>query len=120
MINVGQITYLNEIGQRPQLEDSIHPPPGKAVVSDKLIMVCDGVGGENMGEEASRIACEEFANFFDKNVPPHGALTDTNIRAVQSYVLQQMRNYAVKHPEAQKMSSTLTLAYFNGCNISIA
>ena len=120
MISIEQITYLNEIGQRPQLEDSIYPAPGKATASDKLFMVCDGVGGENMGEEASRIACEGFAAFFGQNAPPRGALTDTYIRAAQSYVLQQMRNYAVEHPEAQKMSTTLTLAYFSGSNVSVA
>ncbi|HEY9000840.1 MAG TPA: protein phosphatase 2C domain-containing protein [Mucilaginibacter sp.] len=120
MISIEQITCLNEIGQRPQLEDSIYPAPGKATISDKLFMVCDGVGGENMGEEASRIACEGFAAFFEQNTPVRGALTDTYIRAAQSYVLQQMRNYAVEHPEAQKMSTTLTLAYLNGNNVSVA
>lgn len=120
MISIEQITYLNEIGQRPQLEDSIYPAPGKATASDKLFMVCDGVGGENMGEEASRIACEGFAAFFEQDAPPRGALTDAYIRAAQSHVLQQMRNHAVEHPEAQKMSTTLTLAYFSGSNVSIA
>ncbi|MDO3625748.1 PP2C family serine/threonine-protein phosphatase [Mucilaginibacter sp. BT774] len=120
MISIAQITYLNEIGQRPKLEDSIYPAAGKATVSDKLFIVCDGVGGEKMGEEASRIACEEFAAFFDQNVPPSGALSDTYVRAAQSHVLQQMRNYAVQHPEAQKMSTTLTLAYLTENNVSIA
>jgi len=120
MISIEQITCLNEIGQRPQLEDSIYPAAGKATASDKLFTVCDGVGGENMGEEASRIACEGFAAFFEQNIPARGALTDSYIRAAQSYVLQQMRNYAVKHPEAQKMSTTLALAYLNGNNVSVA
>lgn len=119
MISVEQITYLNEIGHRPQLEDSIYPTPGRATVSDKLFIVCDGVGGENMGEEASRIACESFASFFEQNNPP-GVLTDVYIRNAQSYVLQQMHNYAVKHPEAQRMSTTLTLAYLNRDAISVA
>ena len=120
MISIEQITYLNEIGQRQQQEDSIYPAPGKATISDKLFMVCDGVGGEDLGEEASRIACEEFAAFFDQNVPPRGALSDTYIRTAQSHVVQQMRNYAVQHPDAQKMSTTLTLAYLNGNNVLIA
>ena len=120
MISIEQVTYLNEIGQRPQLEDSIYPAPGKATVSDKLFLVCDGVGGENLGEEASRIASEKFATFFDQNVPPQGALPDSYIRAAQSYVLQQMSNYAVEHPEARRMSTTLTLAYINGNNVSVA
>jgi len=120
MISVEQITYLNEIGRRSQLEDSIYPAPGQASDADKLFIVCDGVGGENMGEEASRIACESFASFFEQKAPPPGTLTDAYIRGAQSYVLQQMRSYAIEHPEAQRMSTTLTLAYLNGNAISVA
>jgi protein phosphatase len=120
MISIEQIAYVNEIGQRPKQEDSIYPVPGKATVSDKLFIVCDGVGGENLGEEASRIACEAFASFFNENEPKPGALTNAYIRAAQSYVLQQMRNYAETHPEAQRMSTTLTLAYLGDDTISVA
>lgn len=120
MISVEQITYLNEIGQRPQLEDSIYPAPGKATISDKLFIVCDGVGGENMGEEASRVACEEFAAFFKQNVPPHDELSDTYIQEAQSYVLRRMHNFAVDHPEALRMSTTLTLVYLSGNTVSVA
>lgn len=120
MISIEQITYLNEIGQRPKQEDSIYPSPGKATISDKLFMVCDGVGGESMGEEASRVACEGFASFFDQNNPPNGNLTEAYIQAAQSYVLQQMRSYAVAHPVAQRMSTTLTLVYLSDNKVSIA
>lgn len=120
MISIEQITYINEIGQRQQLEDSIYPPPGKAMSSDKLFLVCDGVGGEHMGEQASRIACEGFAHFIDQNPPPAGPLTSEYINGGQQYVLQQMRTYAQQYPEAQKMSTTLTLAFISGNNVSIA
>jgi len=120
MISIEQITYLDEIGQRPKQEDTIYPAPGEACVSDRLFLVCDGVGGENLGEEASRIACEGFSAFFSENVPPHGALSDLYLRAAQSYVLQRMSNYAAEHPEAQRMSTTLTLAYINENNVSVA
>jgi len=120
MISIEQITFLNEIGQRSQLEDTIYPAPGKVTLSDKLFLVCDGVGGENMGEEASRIACEEFGSFFEHNLPARGPLTDEYIREAQVYVLQQMGRFANEHPEAQRMTTTLTLAYLNGNSISVA
>lgn len=120
MIGIGQITYLNEIGQRPKQEDSIYPAPGNAGISDRLFLVCDGVGGENSGEEASRIACEGFAAFFDQNKPGRGALTDAYMQAAQAYVLQRMRNYAADHPDAQRMGTTLTLACFTDNSISVA
>jgi protein phosphatase len=120
MISIEQITFLNEIGQRTQLEDSIYPAAGKATLSDKLFLVCDGVGGESMGEEASRIACEEFGSFFEHNPPARGPLTDEYIREAQIRVLQQMGRFANEHPEAQRMTTTLTLVYLNGKSISVA
>lgn len=118
MISIEQITYISEIGQRGQLEDSIYPPPGQAGPGDKLFLVCDGVGGEHMGEEASRIACKEFAHFFDQNPPAPGPLTSGYISQGQTYVLHQMRSYAQEHPEAQRMSTTLTLAFIEGSSVT--
>ena len=30
-------------------------------------MVCDGVGGKNKGEVASRLACDAFINYWKQN-----------------------------------------------------
>jgi serine/threonine protein phosphatase PrpC len=120
MISIKEITFLNEIGQRPQLEDSIYPPAGGATYSDKLFLVCDGVGGESMGEEASRIACEEFAAFFHQNPPGGGKPDAAYINQVQKQVLQKMALFVGRHPEAARMSTTLTLVYLDDEGISVA
>ena len=120
MTSIKQVSYINSIGQRPQLEDSIYPPPGEATNEDRLFMVCDGVGGESMGEEASRIACEEFASYFRKNPPVKNRLSKEYIKGAQQVVLKKMAGYADEYPEAEKMSTTLTLAYLGENDISIA
>jgi serine/threonine protein phosphatase PrpC len=111
MIIVCDIIYLNELGGRENLEDAIYPPPGTAEEGDKLFLVCDGVGGENKGEVASHIASTEFPVFFDAFPPGEGFDADTYLSRAQNHVLGEMRKYAEAHPDAIKMSTTLTLAY---------
>lgn len=44
------IHYLNEQGKRKNIEDSLYPLPGHAALSDRVFIVCDGVGGEQKGD----------------------------------------------------------------------
>jgi len=50
-----------DIGKRRKInEDSI-------IASDGLFVVCDGVGGQNAGEVASRLAVETIARFIERS-----------------------------------------------------
>ncbi len=101
-----QLSYLNEQGRRKNIEDSLYPLPGKAKKSDPLFLVCDGVGGESKGEEASRIVCETIGGLL-QNQPQ---LTVDSIRNAVGASIIKMQQYAAIHPEAENMSTTLTLA----------
>lgn len=57
-----------EDGQRkdaqgnPHQEDSIYPPYGKEKDSDRLFILCDGMGGHDAGEVASATVCEAMSS----------------------------------------------------------
>ena len=111
MITIRHITCLNEQGKRSNIEDAVYPPCGTVNETDRLFLVCDGVGGESKGEEASRIAVEGFSNYFIKN---QESITDdaaAYLQDAQEYVIGQMQQYIDIYNDAARMSTTLTLAY---------
>ncbi|MDP9040936.1 MAG: protein phosphatase 2C domain-containing protein [Bacteroidota bacterium] len=55
------VYHLYEIGGKKNQEDYIWPAPGNATLNDRVFIVCDGVGGSENGEIASRLISEFIA-----------------------------------------------------------
>lgn len=111
---------LNEIGGRSNNEDSIFPRKGTATTSERLFLVCDGVGGSNKGEEASRLVSKNLDHYF-RNTPPipvaDQQYLDKALAWVEGSVLS---SYAQEHPECRGMSTTLTLLHFGPAGATLA
>ena len=111
-INIQQIVFLHQIGKRKNNEDSIFPFEGATnVVSDRLFMVCDGVGGANKGEVASYMVCQSFEQYF-KEQPPQN-VDAAYLTLALRFVEAKLSGYAAEHPECSGMATTLTLLYFD-------
>lgn len=120
MISTTLINWLNEIGGRQQLEDSIYPRPGSATTGDRLFMVCDGIGGEKAGEVASLIVSEEFARYFAGNPLRGGMVNPLYLKQAGDNAIEKMRGYVSLNPEAVRMGTTLALVYLNEKHIDVA
>lgn len=70
-IKIGQILSFCRRGQRPNQEDARYPDTDSPPLSQRFFVVCDGVGGSEMGEVASNTVCQAFAQ----------ALCDTDFSA---------------------------------------
>ncbi len=60
-MNPDSIYYLFETGHKGKQEDYIWPAAGKATLSDKVFIVCDGAGSFDNGEIASKLICQFMA-----------------------------------------------------------
>lgn len=62
-----KVYSILEYGQRkdssgkPHQEDSIYPAPGKQSDTDRLFILCDGMGGHDAGEVASATVCDAMS-----------------------------------------------------------
>ena len=62
-----KVYSILEFGQRkdaegrPHQEDCLFPMPGKESDSDRLFILCDGMGGHDAGEVASATVCEAMS-----------------------------------------------------------
>ena len=88
------------------------------VGAKSFFMVCDGVGGQDKGEVASRLACETFQRFFEENI--HQEINESFIHQAISTIQAAFDAYIAQHPDAQQMATTLTLALLHPAGASMA
>jgi serine/threonine protein phosphatase PrpC len=99
-----QIYYINKIGKRDSLEDSILYVPLNDL--NHLFIVCDGVGSSSKGEVASKLACESIASYFKSEVHD-----DPNENDIQNSL--RFTEYINDNPDCKGMATTLALLFLN-------
>ena len=116
-IEIYEPLALHEIGRRDNNEDSIFPAKGGAQKGDRLFLVCDGIGGNAKGEEASRIVCEAFHYKIDAAQAPSNP---TVIADALFYAEEKIDDFISENPTAKGMGTTLTLLHFHENGATIA
>ena len=72
-----KVYTIHELGNRANQEDSIFPSKGKESDTERLFLVCDGMGGHESGEVASGTVCEAMSQSILKHCPDQeGVFTD--------------------------------------------
>lgn len=106
---------IHELGQRPNQEDSMWPQ-GKTDGSERLFIVCDGMGGHERGEVASQIISKSLGWYIGKYAD--GTLTDQMLLDALSYAYDELDKE--DNGELRKMGTTLTLFYAGRQGVTVA
>ena len=120
-----QVYSIWEYGQRvdadgrPHQEDSLYPPFGRQSASDRLFILCDGMGGHDAGEVASAAVCDAMSKSILADAhDADGIFTDADLlRAIDAAyaALDRLDTGASK-----KMGTTLTLLKLHSDGATIA
>ncbi|MCY7350494.1 MAG: protein phosphatase 2C domain-containing protein [Cytophagaceae bacterium] len=98
---------FSEPGERPNNQDFIFPEPGMATARDRIFLVCDGIGGADRGEEASRIVGQQVADYFLRNRPL--IVNKVAMREAMQEAYDCLKKYIEAHPLVSRMGTTLAL-----------
>lgn len=115
-IKIYQPLAIHELGQRANQEDNICPADGEATEQDRLFILCDGMGGHEHGEVASKSVCQSLSAFVGQHETTSAAFTDEQLALALSYAYGELDKLAVAG-DTRQMGTTLTLLYFHakGC-----
>ncbi len=94
---------ISEQGKRDYNEDYLY-----ANGESHLFIVCDGVGGSNRGDIASKKACE----YFSESLSAQDELSEVEMEDALSETERKFDAYISEFPEAQGMATTLTILKF--------
>lgn len=108
-----------ELGKRVNQEDALFPEYGKIQDTDRLFILCDGMGGHEAGEVASRTVCEAMSESVLKNCPDgEEDFTDEQFRQALSDTFDALDKK--DNGTEKKMGTTMTFLKLHnkGCTIA--
>lgn len=107
---------------RPHQEDSIFPAYEQQKDSDRLFILCDGMGGHEAGEVASSTVCTAMSSSIFESVPDaEGDFNDENLRKAIDDAFESLDALPIGDVSAEKkMGTTMTFLKFHsrGCTIA--
>lgn len=108
-----KVYSIQEFGQRkdslgnPHQEDSMFPEFGKQSDSDRLFILCDGMGGHDAGEVASAAVCEAMSrSILGDGHDREGVFSEADFKAALDAAFRSLD--ARDSGAAKKMGTTMT------------
>lgn len=113
-IELGQPYSFSQMGQRENQEDARYPDKDIPNSYQPYFMVCDGVGGNNKGEVASRTACDAIG-FALAGIDWNKDFTVRHFEEALRYAYRTLSSMITEENEG--MATTLTFVAFHqgGC-----
>lgn len=106
IIKTRQPQFFSEIGRKDNQEDFLWPASAEAGTENRVFLVCDGVGGLDCGEIASRTAATALGTYLTSHQPADGVMIEKLFNDALAYAYDELDRTATG--AARKMGTTMT------------
>lgn len=106
-IEILQPQGINELGSRQNQEDTVWPAIDTVTTADRLFVLCDGMGGHEHGEVASRLVCDVLSAYLKEHWTEGDVLRDDLLHDAIDEVFRRIN--ALNDGTMRQMGTTLTL-----------
>ncbi|CCH00670.1 protein phosphatase [Fibrella aestuarina BUZ 2] len=106
------------IGGRPTNQDALWPPVGQANSATRLFVLCDGMGGADRGEVASRLLTEAVAHYVAAWNNP--VLDSVHLQSAIDMAYEAYAFFMNQHPTINRMGATLAILQLHERGASLA
>ncbi len=117
-VKIKQPAALYEAGNQELNQDFIFPLHNQANPEENLFVVCDGEGGLNRGDIASKLVALSFAKYFASN-PPKKALDQSYLDSALQTAEEALSAYQESHPESKGMATTFALLHIGEDQVTL-
>lgn len=107
-IRINTPLCFSEVGKKPNQEDALYPHQGAATVADRVLMVCDGMGGHEHGEVASVCVADTIGGLLSAVPPCTTAEMRQRYEQALAKAYQELDQLDDSPASARKMGTTLT------------
>lgn len=120
IIKIDKPIAMHELGRRDNQEDAIFPAAGQATACDRVLVVCDGMGGHEHGEVASGIVAATVGERVKAALADGGgSLPDSVIESAIAEAWDKV-DAAGGGDSSRAMGTTLTLLAMHRRGVTVA
>lgn len=118
IINIKQPLSFSEIGRKDNQEDFLWPAPDGVGKEQRVFIMCDGVGGQECGEVASKTAATALGEYLTTNWPEDGYVRKEHFEAALGHAYDALD--AVDTGAVRKMATTMTCVAIHRGGVLVA
>lgn len=116
-ITIRQPLAFSEIGKKDNQEDFLYPDPTTVTTTQRVFILCDGMGGHEHGEVASQTVATTMGHFFEEHADE--PVTEDLFNRALSVAYDALD--AKDNPDSvKKMGTTMTCLYLHDGHALVA
>lgn len=105
-ISIRKPLSFSEIGKKANQEDCIFPSAKRLNQTDRIFVLCDGMGGHENGEVASQTVCRALGSYLESHFSPKKVMTLDLFKEALGYAYDELDKKDTH--AAKKMGTTMT------------